>query len=171
MNKQNRGKDFESEIRKCLENLPNVSFDRLPDPMAGYSGIRNICDFSMYNYPYMFFLECKSLYGNTLNYASSITQNQWEGLFEKSKIYGCIAGICVWYIDYDLTVFVKIQDLWEHRKAGNKSLNITDITSENSVNHFIIDGVKKRVRFNYFGEPFLKKLHLLAEEQWGEKGA
>lgn len=171
MNKQNRGKDFESEIRKCLENLPNVSFDRLPDPMAGYSGIRNICDFSMYNYPYMFFLECKSLYGNTLNYASSITQNQWEGLFEKSKIYGCIAGICIWYIDYDLTVFVKIQDLWEHRKAGNKSLNISDITSENSVKHFIIDGVKKRVRFNYFGESFLKKLHLLAEEQWGEKGA
>lgn len=171
MNKQNRGKDFESEIRKCLENLPNVSFDRLPDPMAGYSGIRNICDFSMYNYPYMFFLECKSLYGNTLNYASSITQNQWEGLFEKSKIYGCIAGICVWYIDYDLTVFVKIQDLWEHRKAGNKSLNISDITAENSVNHFIIDGVKKRVRFNYFGESFLKKLHLLAKEQWGENGA
>lgn len=171
MNKQNRGKDFESEIRKCLESLPNVSFDRLPDPMAGYSGIRNICDFSMYNYPYMFFLECKSLYGNTLNYASSITQNQWEGLFEKSKIYGCIAGICVWYIDYDLTVFVKIQDLWEHRKAENKSLNITDITSENSVKHFIIDGVKKRVKFNYFGESFLKKLHLLAEEQWGEKDA
>ena len=93
MNKQNRGKDFEAEIRSCLEILPNVSFDRLPDPMAGYSGIRNICDFSMYNYPHMFFLECKSLYGNTLNYASSITQNQWEGLFEKSKIYGCIMRV------------------------------------------------------------------------------
>ena len=168
MNKQNRGKDFEAEIRKCLEVLPNVSFDRLPDPMAGYSGIRNICDFSMYNYPHMFFLECKSLYGNTLNYASGITQNQWDGLFEKSKIKGCIAGVCVWYIDYDLTVFVKIQDMWDHRQEGNKSLNISDITSENSVNHLIIDGVKKRVKFNYFGETFLKKLHLLALEQWGE---
>ena len=74
----------------------------------------------------------------------------------------------MWYIDYDLTVLVKIQDMWDHRQEGNKSLNISDITSENSVNHFIINGVKKRVKFNYFGEPFLKKLHLLALEQWGE---
>ena len=41
MRKQNRGKDFEEQIRLSLESLPNVSFDRLPDPMAGYSGIRN----------------------------------------------------------------------------------------------------------------------------------
>lgn len=169
MRKQNRGKDFESEIRSCLETLPNVSFDRLPDPMAGYSGIRNICDFSMYNYPHMFFLECKSLYGNTLNYSSAITSNQWEGLYEKSKIKGCIAGVCVWFIDHDLTVFVDIKDLQEHRLKGAKSLNISNITSEeDKVNHFIIDGVKKKVMFKYFGEKFLNNLHKLALDRWGE---
>lgn len=167
MNKTNRGKDFEVEIRKCLEILPNVSFDRLPDPMAGYSGVKNICDFSMYNYPHMFFLECKSLYGNTLNYKGAITQNQWDGMFEKSKIKGCIAGVCVWFIDYDVTAFVKIQDLHDHKNSGAKSLNIENITSNESIPHILIDGIKKRVMFNYFGESFLKKLHKLALEQWG----
>ena len=168
MRKQNRGKDFEEQIRLSLESLPNVSFDRLPDPMAGYSGIRNICDFSMYHYPNMFFLECKSLYGNTLNFKSDITENQWNGLLEKSKLYGCIAGICIWYIDYDLTVFVKIQDLEKHKQSGKKSLNINEITGENSIDHFIIDGVKKRVKFSYFGDKFLKNLHLLADKEWGD---
>ena len=168
MKKQNRGKDFEEEIRKCLETLPNVSFDRLPDPMAGYSGVRNICDFSMYHYPNMFFLECKSLYGNTLNYKADITVNQWDGMLEKSVLYGCIAGVCVWFIDYDITVFIKIQDLQEHRSGGAKSLNISDITGENAIPHFIIDGVKKRVKFNYFGDKLLKNLHLLADKQWGD---
>lgn len=168
MKKQNRGKDFEREIRECLEHLPDVSFDRLPDPMAGYSGIRNICDFSMYNYPYMFFLECKSLYGNTLNYSGAITENQWDGLYEKSKIKGCIAGICVWFIDHDITVFVKIQDLWIHREGGAKSLNIDNITSNNALPHILIDGVKKRVKFRYFGEAFLRNLKKLALGQWGE---
>ena len=59
----------------------------------------------------------------------------------KRKLYGCIAGICVWYIDYDLTVFVKIQDLEKHKQSGKKSLNINEITP---LIIFIIDGVKKR---------------------------
>lgn len=163
----NRGKDFEKAIRTCFESLPDVSFDRLPDPMAGYSGVRNICDFSMFHSPDMFYLECKCLYGNTLNYAGAITKNQWDGMYEKSKIKRCVAGVCVWFIDYDITVFVKIQDLWKHRESGAKSLNITDITGENSVPHFIIDGVRKKVMFRYFGESALKKLHDICNDIWG----
>ena len=164
----NRGKDFEGAIRKAFEKLKNVSFDRLPDPMAGYSGVRNICDFSMFSSPDMFYLECKCLYGNTLNYAGSITKNQWEGMYEKSKLYRCVAGVCVWFIDYDLTVFVNIKDLWEHRKSGAKSLNISDITGENSVRHFILDGRKKKVLFDYFGDMALSNLHKESDLMWGE---
>lgn len=162
----NRGKDFEKAIKTCFENLPGVSFDRLPDPMAGYSGVRNICDFSMFSSPDMFYLECKCLYGNTLNYSAAITKNQWEGMYEKSKIFRCVAGVCVWFIDYDLTVFVNIRDLWKHKESGAKSLNITDITGDNSVPHFIINGVRKKVMFKYFGEPTLKKLHDICDDIW-----
>lgn len=170
MRKQNRGKDFEECIREAFENIPNVSFDRLPDPMAGYSGIRNICDFSMFNTPDMFYLECKCLYGNTLNYAGAITVNQWQGMLEKSKIKRCVAGVFVWFIDYDITVFVDIVDLNNHKLDGHKSLNIKDITGENSIPHFILDGIKKRVKFSYLGEPALRKLHDISEKRWGTDG-
>ncbi len=165
----NRGKDFEKEIKNCLELVPNVSIDRLPDPTGGYSGVRNICDYVAFHSPDNFFIECKCLYGNTLNYKGAITQNQWDGMLEKSKIYRCVAGVAVWYIDYDITAFVPIQDLTEHRTKGNKSLNITDITGDKGVRHFLIDGVKKRTMYRYLGESFLYQLHKLSDSIWGDK--
>ena len=69
----NRGKDFEKEIKTCFELVPHVSVDRLPDPMSGYSGVRNICDFSVFQSPDTFYIECKCHYGNTLNYKSDIS--------------------------------------------------------------------------------------------------
>ena len=40
-----------------------------------------------------------------------ITKDQWDGLVEKSKIPGVVAGIIVWFIDHDTTTFVPIQEL------------------------------------------------------------
>lgn len=167
MRKVNRGKDFEHEIETCLSSCANVSVDRLPDQMSGYKGSKNICDYSAFCSPDMFYLECKSKYGNTLNYKGDVTEDQWKGLLEKSRIKRCIAGICVWFIDHDITVFCDIRDLNMHRNNGAKSLNIKDITGEDCVPHFIIDGVKKRILFRYFGESFLRKLHQISDSSWG----
>lgn len=170
MKRQNRGKDFEKSIKDAFSNIKGVSFDRLADPMAGYSGVRNICDFAMFSAPDMFFLECKCLYGNTLNYSGSITRNQWIGLKEKSDIPRCIAGVVVWFIDYDITAFVNIKDLWEHKKSGAKSLNVKDII-EYKIPHFLFDGMKKKVMYSYLGEKALKNLHELANTVWGDYDA
>ena len=43
VSRPNRGKDFEKSIESCFKAVPNVSVDRLPDPMSGYSGVKNIC--------------------------------------------------------------------------------------------------------------------------------
>ena len=169
MKKVNRGKDFEAEIEECLSQLPEVSFDRIPDQMTGLKGSsRNICDFVMFHAPDAFYLECKAHYGNTLNYKSDIRDYQWEGLERKSKINRCIAGVCVWFIDYDITAFVNIKDLVAHRDSGAKSLNIKDITSDGGIPHILIDGLKKRVMFKYFGKRFLNDLHKLCNDVWGE---
>ena len=162
----NRGKDFEKEIKNCFELVPHVSVDRLPDPMSGYSGVRNICDFSVFQSPDTFYIECKCHYGNTLNYKSDIRVNQWDGLLEKSKIFGCVAGVVVWFIDHDVTAFVTIQDLLAHRNSGHKSLNVVDITGDNSVPHFLVDGIKKRTMYKYLGEDFLRKLHETSNAIW-----
>ena len=168
MNQPNRGKDFEKEIFNCINAISTASIDRLPDSMSGYAGVRNVCDYQAFQAPDEFYIECKCLYGNTLNYKGAIRPNQWEGMEAKSKIRRCVAGVVVWFIDYDITVFIAIQDLIEHRNKGNKSLNIKDITREDSIRHFIVDGVRKRVMFKYLGDGFLYQLHKLSNEIWGE---
>ena len=162
MKKTNLGKGFE----KCIENSlkPYTSIDRLPDPVGGYSGIRNICDYTCYKYPYNYYLECKCTYENTLNFKSAITEDQWQGLLEKSKYYGVLAGICIWFISYEVTIFVPIQQLEQLKQDGKKSLNIKDINENNELMYFNIPGRKKRTYFDYDGKLFLQELVNLCEQ-------
>lgn len=146
--KVNRGKDFEKQVKKAMMKNPDISFDRFPDPMAGYAGVRNICDFGVYYYPFQYYLECKAVSGNTLNFKSAITEDQWNGLYEKSKIPGVIAGVLIWFIDWDITTFISIQQLAKLKQMDCKSLNIRDI-KDDKVLHFPLSGIKKRVLFDY----------------------
>ena len=153
MSKVNRGKQFEEQVRTALENVPDTSVDRLIDPQNGFAGVRNICDFIAYHYPHQFYVECKSCYGNTLsihtnnpkNKYGAITNNQWEGLLEKSKTKGVIAGYVVWFIDHDITVFLSAEYLEFIRNEGKKSVNIKDLDDS----WYIVPGNKKRVLFDY----------------------
>lgn len=154
----NRGKDFEALIRKGAEEQRNVSIDRFPDPTAGFLGVRNICDFVVYKYPFQYYLECKTIKGNTLNFKSGITQNQWQGLEEKSKLKGVTAGILVWFIEHDITVFVDITELGISRMKGAKSLNVKDVI-ENKIPHIKMKGPKKRVFFDYEMDTFFRQLY------------
>lgn len=154
----NRGKDFEAAFKNALCKIQNISVDRLPDPAAGYAGVRNICDFCVYLKPNQFFFECKAIRGNTLNFKSHITKDQWEGLLEKSKIDGVCAGICVWFIDHDVTVFVPIQQLEALKQQFNKkSLHVSDLDNTNLEKVELI-GKKKRIMFDYDGARLLQDL-------------
>ena len=91
----NRGKDFENVIKRSFEKVEGVSIDRLHDQTTGFKGSRNICDFIVYKEPYEYYIECKSVHGNTLPF-SNITDNQWTGMLEKSRIEGVFAGLICW---------------------------------------------------------------------------
>lgn len=171
-----RGKDFENEIKKAFSKHSNISFDRFPDPMAGYAGIRNICDFGVFRYPYQYYFECKAFSGNTLNFASAITKDQWNGLIEKSKIPGVVAGIIVWFIEHDTTTFVPIQELKRIRDAGAKSLNVKylaagDPLNDDQVLNIRIPGRKKRILFDYDARTFLDNLDQWAGKKWRKEVA
>lgn len=144
MSKPNRGKDFENVIKKAFEKIDDVSIDRLHDQTSGFKGSKNICDFIVYKYPKQIYLECKCCYGNTLNF-HNITDNQWDGLYEKSQIAGVEAGVIIWFIDHDITVYIPIEKLVELKDAGYKSINVKDLPIVSQ----IIDGTKKRVFFDY----------------------
>lgn len=169
-NRVNRGKDFEGQIYNGFAKIDGVSIDRLPDPMAGYAGVKNICDFLVYKYPNQYYIECKSCYGNTLSINSNdpkrkygaITNNQWEGLLEKSKIPGVRAGIMVWFIDHDATYWLDIRLLQKLRDAGHKSIKAycdwIDFTEETSNLWQRIVGTKRRVLFDYDFIPFFEEI-------------
>ncbi len=167
--KVNRGKDFENKIREAFERVPECSVDRLHDQMSGYAGSSNICDFIVYRKPYQLYLECKACYGNTLNF-HNITDNQWKGLLKKSEIDGVIAGVVIWFIEHDTTVFIPIQSLESHRQAGAKSVSAKTGYSDYGMNWILLPGEKKRVFFEYEAGLFLDYLKWLEDFDMCELG-
>ena len=156
----NRGKQFEEVVRQCFERVPNTSVIRLPDPTNGYLGIRNISDFIVYNYPNQYFIECKSVHGNTLPF-SNITDNQWNGMLEMSKIKGVIAGVVCWWVDKDKTYFLPIQNLRVQREEfEKKSIGLDYILDSPRTNWIEIKGKKKRVFFDYDMADFIERIKL-----------
>lgn len=173
----NRGKDFEHVIREAFEKISDVSIDRLHDQTNGFAGSTNICDFIVYKKPYEYYIECKTVHGNTLSIHGNdekhkygnITNKQWEGLLEKSKIKGVFAGIICWWVDKDITRFIPIQLLQYLRERGDKSIrydcdwNIAEpddkpFTFKNVQRCINIQGKKKRVFFDYDMDSFFHKI-------------
>lgn len=161
----NRGKKFEDVIREAFEKVPGVSIDRLHDQTTKFKGTSaNICDFIVYKEPYEYYIECKSVHGNTLSIHSNdpkhkygnISNTQWEGLLEKSQIEGVTAGIICWWVDKDVTLFLPIQILYQLRRTNNKSVRY-DI-NEYIGNVVELNGKKKRVFFDYDMEEFLNEI-------------
>lgn len=157
----NYGKKFEDVIREAFEKVPGVSIDRLHDQTTGFKGSSNICDFIVYREPYEYYFECKSINRGTFPF-SNITETQWKGLLEKSKIEGVFAGVICWWIDKDKTVFIPIQMLQAMRNMNKKSISHELVTfvdaCGNGYSITIIGGKKKRVFFDYSMEGFLDEL-------------
>lgn len=148
----NRGKDFEEVVKKCFENVPDTTVIRLPDPTNGYLGVRNICDFLVYQYPHIMFIECKSVHGNTMPF-SNITDNQWNGMLKQAETKGTICGVICWWVDKDVTKFLPITELAYIRDNFNqKSVRYDGIEG------FEIEGTKKRIFFDYNMEAFIDDL-------------
>lgn len=152
----NRGKQFELVVRRAFEELPDVSIDRLHDQTTGFIGSSNICDFIVYRKPYEFYFECKSVHGNILPF-QNITETQWNGLLEKSKIKGVFAGVICWWVDRDVTMFMPINALQAEKEAGKKSIR-WDCGLNTDIECYVVNGKKKRVFFEYFMQDFLDSL-------------
>ena len=151
---ENRGKAFENIIKQAFEKVPGVSIDRLHDQMTGYKVTSaNICDFIVYKKPCEYYIECKSVHGNTLPF-SNITANQWNGMLEKSKIDGVFAGVICWWIDKDVTKFIPIKALQWNKENDYKSIRY----DHNGTSFIEIKGKKKRVFWDYDMTTFFKEV-------------
>ena len=139
---QTKGKKFEDKFKEDFKkSFPGGTIDRLYDQVSGYKAISNISDFIGYNYPLIFYLECKSHKGNTFP-LENLTQ--YDKLVKKVGIHGVRAGVVIWYIEKDRVIYVPINTITKMKQDNKKSVNIRTI-DEDGYKYYEIPSVKKRV--------------------------
>ena len=137
----NRGKAFEEKVKSDLLKLPDVSLERLPDQMSGYRGSANVCDFTLYSYPYYFYIECKTTNENTFPLAGL---TQYDKLLARRNRKGVRAGVLLWFVKHDKVVYVPIATFERLKAEGKKSVNIKMVDGDD-YRIITIPSEKKRV--------------------------
>lgn len=125
------GKQAEQRIKEWLDRPEEgYCFDRIPDQMTGFYGSSNICDFILYKYPYIYYIESKATWEDRFNF-SMLTQKQHDGLFEKSKIPGVFGYVIVLFASYRRSFLIPIESIVKLEEEGKHSLNIQKIDKWN----------------------------------------
>ena len=93
----------------------------------------------VYKYPSVYYLECKSIHGNTFN-INSFTQ--LERLYGKTGIRGVHPCVIIWFVDHDRVIFFPIESIKKMQSDGLKSIHIN---TYNQYEHIDIPSKKKRV--------------------------
>ncbi len=138
----NKGKAWEQKFKEdFLTSFPQGTLDRLYDPVGGYSGIHNISDFIGYNYPYLFYLECKCHKGVSFPFSAL---SQYDSLIKKVGIKGVRVGVILWLIDLDKVYYVPISTITKILNSGIKSFNPKKLDKK-VYNYYDVSGEKKRV--------------------------
>lgn len=121
------GKKAEAKIREWLD-VPESGycFDRIPDQMTGMYGSKNICDFTLFKAPYMYYIESKATWEDRFDF-SMITDTQREGLIQKSKICNVFGLVIILFASHKRAFILHINDIQSLIDQGKKSLNIKKI--------------------------------------------
>lgn len=159
----NRGKAFESKFKQDFQMMDQVSIDRIYDSVSGFRGIKNICDFICYKYPFIFYLECKSILGNTFPLGNL---TQYDKLLEKKNKKGVNAGVIIWFIDKQSIVYISIEEFERIKNSGYKSINFNKMINNPDFNIVLIPGKVKRTYVSGDYSILLK----IAEEKLNENG-
>ena len=158
---KNQGKGFENAVQEAFEAVPNCVTHRLKDQIGKYKNVSNPCDFFFYHMPYFYAIECKSTQGASLSFRDIREQEQIIDLHEIAQQRGVVAGFMIWFIDKDVTVFVRHDIVYnmfmEIKHGGRKSIALSDILKLSSEDFHIIQGKKKRKYFDYDVSDFLAR--------------
>ena len=137
----NRGKQWEQKLKEDFSKLPGAYIYRVPDNMSGYKGITGISDFIGYKYPKCFFIEAKTILGNTFP-LSNFTQ--FDQLMTIPDVKGIHRGVMIWFQDHNAVLYVPLLTIAKMKADGKKSVNIKKIDEE-GYEYVRIPSVQKRV--------------------------
>ena len=136
-----KGKSFEEKFKEdWKKSFPDGTLDRLYDSMTGYRSISNVSDFICYNYPNIYYIECKSHKGASLPFTNIA---QYDKMNQKQGICGVRAGIVLWLYEKDIVMYIPVSTITQMKKDGKKSVGIKSI--DEGYNIIEIPSKKKRV--------------------------
>ena len=137
----NRGKQWEAKLKEDFSKLPGAYIYRVPDNMSGYRGITGISDFIGYKYPKIFFIEAKTILGNTFPLTNF---TQFDKLMTIPTEKGIHRGVMIWFQDHQSVLYVPLLTIAKMKSDGKKSVNINKIDEE-GYEYIKIPSVQKRV--------------------------
>lgn len=121
------GKKLEGKIEEWLTRPQDgYSTDRIKDQMTGFFGSSNICDYTCFKAPYLYYIECKATYEDRFDF-SMLTETQHDGLLEKSEIDNVFGWVIVLFATYKRAFAIDIREIKRLEDMGKKSLNIKKI--------------------------------------------
>ena len=119
------GKNFEDDFRNSFRETQLPLLTRLYDTTNGFAGVKNPCDFIVYNSPYQMMLELKVTHSDRLPF-DSVTVYQQQQLTARDKIEGIMAGLLICYYNQQRVFFVPMTVANKIRAQGPKSLHFED---------------------------------------------
>lgn len=85
---------------------------------------RNICDFTCFKSPNMFYIESKATWSDRFDF-SMLSDTQYYGLLKKSEIKNCFGVVIVLFATHKRAFCIDIRDIndLEHRAVNDINLN------------------------------------------------
>lgn len=119
------GKDFEDDFKDSFDDDNINLVTRLYDTTNGFAGVKNPCDFILYNQPYEMSLELKVTHDNRLPF-SNVTEYQWDSLKARDPIPGMMAGLMICFYQIRRVFFVPMTVVLQVEAKGLKSIHWKD---------------------------------------------
>lgn len=153
----NYGKRFENNFKSSIPS--SVYLYRLKDGSSSWGGNekvrfqpKNVCDFIMYSYPFLFMLELKSTKIKSLP-LSNIKENQIKGLNGAVKYNGIISGLLIEFREPEKVYFLDINTLINFlNRSQRKSIPISFLEKEG----IEIETMKKKINYKFNVEKMIK---------------
>lgn len=156
------GKQAEAKIKEWL-NRPQdgYSFDRVYDQMTGFYGSKNICDFTVFKSPNIYYIESKATWADRFDF-SMLTETQHDGLLLKSQISNVYGYVVVLFATYQRAFVINIQEIKKLEDSGKKSLNIKKLATWGIEYYEIPTAPSRKKLLSYVGEiPILPKITIV----------
>ena len=142
----NHGKRFEDDFKKSIP--VNVYCQRLKDDAMGFKGIKNECDYIIFNNSTLYLLELKTTGNTTSIPIGNITDYQLDTLIMRDDMDGIEAGFLINFrnVDDNPTYYISAKDLKNFLEKTNKKSIPLEYLRKNCIKCF---SSKKRVRYTY----------------------